>query len=208
MAVTLFDLLFPVESGVAFDAPMTSVPMPTGPVSLDLKLAEPVEVVFNGVTLEESSVSPLFFYPGWVPPSVPGVYRWDCLTWSCGGDRGEMVYEQDIQWQYVGEGGDVKSRLDDYLAAAKKIRDQGWKPDLKGYDRHAQKVAWKALEWLHPDGDLAPQMLAKRVFVTLVEDAQVTIGSVPVTADLSNTIERRFVERCWMGMSPRSINEA
>ncbi len=103
MAPTLEDLLLPQVSAVGPEDPLDAVPIPSGPVSLQLGLSPPAEV--------STDASGLWLSKEWGDADGPGVYRFDCLVWTELGDRGQVVRESDINWQYVGESENVDTRV-------------------------------------------------------------------------------------------------
>jgi hypothetical protein len=214
--VTLSDLMYLSDTGWGPEDRIDVVPMPSGPVTVALKLNRPVEALINYVAFEDKRTSPLSFFDAeaedlWSPPDEPGVYRFDCFTWWRGGDQGLVLTEQEIEWQYVGEGQSLAKRQHDYVLAARRVLDQNWIANETASDRHAQRLAAKvvgAIREREPDWDRPPSLVGTRVFFSTVAEAVVTVGGETVTADLNKTLERRFVERSWIAMSPRAENLA
>ncbi len=73
---------------------------------------------------------------------------------------------------------------------------------------HEEVLAQRVIESLAPNYCEAPGVVAVRVFLSRVVQADVTMSGETRGAQMKEKLERRFVERALIALSPRSKNLA
>jgi hypothetical protein len=139
-------------------------------------------------------------------PAGPGVYRFDCVQ-HLHDPQIPMDDRWEVDWQYVGEGGDCWRRLRQYEEASMRVVASS-APTYVGHDlKLASRLMW-ALREDDPTDEVGAFEYERRVLLSWVTTASLEIGGEPAELDMANPLERRFVERVLMMLSPWCVNKA
>ena len=138
-------------------------------------------------------------------PAGPGVYRFDCLQ-HVHDPQIPMDDRWEVVWQYVGEGGDCWQRLRQYEKASMRLASSA--PVYLGHDlKLASRLMWALREDDSPD-EVGAFEYERRVLLSWVTTASLEVDDDSVGLDMANPLERRFLERALMMLSPWCINKA